>query len=195
MPVPNPGWNVVYGEIPAATKWSQLGANDDALAAGTGISDGAIINRHLAANIVKMANMDFSTWPAFLASGSASQNIIGGAAAVPFIANTEVFDIAGNYNNASYIFTVPPGGAGVYEFFLFINGSNGTSSRLIPSIKVNAVFYNGTQQTDTFSSGFCHLKIALAVGDTVQPHVSANPANIPTNVGVANSRWSGARTS
>lgn len=48
MPLPNPGWNVVYGEIPAASKWSQLGANDDALAAGTGLNDLAITTAKLA---------------------------------------------------------------------------------------------------------------------------------------------------
>ena len=42
MPLPYPSWNVVYGEIPAASKWSQLGANDDALAAGTAFTDRAI---------------------------------------------------------------------------------------------------------------------------------------------------------
>lgn len=51
MPLPNPGWNVVYGEIPAASKWSQLGANDDALAAGTGFNTGAIPATALAGSI------------------------------------------------------------------------------------------------------------------------------------------------
>lgn len=48
MALPNPGWNVVYGEIPAASKWSQLGANDDALAAGTGLNDLAIATAKIA---------------------------------------------------------------------------------------------------------------------------------------------------
>lgn len=51
MSLPYPGWNVVYGEIPAATKWSQLGANLDALAAGTGMNDNSVGSR-----IIQLAN-------------------------------------------------------------------------------------------------------------------------------------------
>jgi len=191
--LPSTGWAVIYGETPSATRWSELGENDDSLATGAGIDDLAILRRHINAAAVDVSKVDLATWPAFLASASGSQNIIGGAAAVPFVANTEIFDNTNNYNNGSYIFTVPAGGGGVYEFFLFVTGSNPTSSRLIPQIKIGATTYNGTQQTDTYSSGFCHLKIKLNAGNTVQPMVSANPANIPTNTGVLNCRWSGSR--
>ena len=65
MALPNPGWNVVYGEIPAASKWSQLGANDDALAAGTGMNDGFLATRHFGTMKVPTANLagvgDYST--------------------------------------------------------------------------------------------------------------------------------------
>lgn len=40
--LPYPGWNVVFGATPTAAYWSELGANDDALAAGTGLNNGAI---------------------------------------------------------------------------------------------------------------------------------------------------------
>lgn len=42
MSLPWPSWSVVFGEQPTAAKWSELGANDDALAAGTGLNDGAL---------------------------------------------------------------------------------------------------------------------------------------------------------
>jgi hypothetical protein len=42
MGLPYPAWSVVYGEQPTAAKWSELGANDDALAAGTGFNSHAI---------------------------------------------------------------------------------------------------------------------------------------------------------
>lgn len=42
MSLPFGGWSVVFGEIPTAAKWSELGANDDALAAGTGLNAGVI---------------------------------------------------------------------------------------------------------------------------------------------------------
>lgn len=36
--IPYPSWSVNPGDTPAASKWNQLGANDDALANGTGFS-------------------------------------------------------------------------------------------------------------------------------------------------------------
>lgn len=131
--------------------------------------------------------------PAFLAYASSSQTLAGGGSPVAFQANTEVYDNGSNYNPSNYTFTAPANGK--YEFLLFVTGSNSTSSRLICGVKVNSTTYNGTQQTDTFSSGFCHLQINLSAGDTVQPMVSANPANIPTNIGVIASRFSGKRIS
>lgn len=50
--LPSPGWAVIYGETPSATRWSELGDNDDALATGAGIDDLAILNRHLATTAV-----------------------------------------------------------------------------------------------------------------------------------------------
>lgn len=47
--LPSPGWAVIYGETPSATRWSELGDNDDALATGAGIDDLAILTRHIAA--------------------------------------------------------------------------------------------------------------------------------------------------
>jgi hypothetical protein len=51
------GNTFVFGEQPAASKWDQLWRNDDALADGTGISDNAIINRHIGDDAVKAAEM------------------------------------------------------------------------------------------------------------------------------------------
>lgn len=45
--LPSPGWAVIYGETPSATRWSELGDNDDALATGAGIDDLAILTRHI----------------------------------------------------------------------------------------------------------------------------------------------------
>lgn len=45
--LPTPNWAVVYGEVPSASKWSQLGTNDNALATAAGIDDLAILTRHI----------------------------------------------------------------------------------------------------------------------------------------------------
>ena len=55
--LPSPGWAVIYGETPSATRWSELGDNDDSLATGAGIDDLAILNRHLALSSVKENNL------------------------------------------------------------------------------------------------------------------------------------------
>jgi hypothetical protein len=56
--LPSPGWAVIYGETPSATRWSELGDNDDALATGAGIDDLAILTRHLAAKAVTGAKVN-----------------------------------------------------------------------------------------------------------------------------------------
>jgi len=151
----------------------------------------AVTTAKIAAGAVTYDKLNLAAMPAFLAYPSGSLTLTGGAGAVTLPANNELIDQAGNYNPATYVFTAPA--AGIYEFELFATGSNATSSRLICGIQVNATLYNGTQQTDTYSSGICTLTVALAAGGTVTPKVSANPANIPINTGIANTRWRGKR--
>ena len=57
-------WSVVFGEQPTAAKWNILGENDESFNDGTGIADNAILQRHLAANIVDFdeLNTDVSWW-------------------------------------------------------------------------------------------------------------------------------------
>lgn len=59
--LPSPGWAVVYGETPAADRWSELGENDDALATGVGLDDSAIKTRHLDNASVTSPKIDFTT--------------------------------------------------------------------------------------------------------------------------------------
>lgn len=55
--IPSPGWAVIYGETPSATRWSELGDNDDALATGAGLDDNSIIARHVASNAIAAKNL------------------------------------------------------------------------------------------------------------------------------------------
>lgn len=181
----------VANEQPTTAKWNLIGSNDASFNNGNGFEDGIIVNRHLASGAVKIGNMDYTNWPAVLATNSGSQTLTGGGAAVALQCNTEILDQGSNYNPSTYVFTAPA--TGVYEFTLFCAGANGTSSRLILGIKVNSTTYNGTQITDTYSSGITVLTIKLTAGDTVQPMASANPANIPTSTGVANCRFTAVR--
>lgn len=51
------GQTFTFGETPSATKWNYLWENDYALADGTGISDNAIINRHIGDEAVDLAEL------------------------------------------------------------------------------------------------------------------------------------------
>lgn len=57
------GQTFTFGEQPSATKWQYLWDNDYALADGTGISNDAIINRHIAAGVIAWNKNNLSTWP------------------------------------------------------------------------------------------------------------------------------------
>lgn len=55
------GQTFTFGEQPSATKWQYLWDNDYALADGTGISNDAILNRHLANSAVQKDNIDYTS--------------------------------------------------------------------------------------------------------------------------------------
>lgn len=82
--LPSPGWAVIYGETPSATRWSELGDNDDSLATGAGIDDLAITTRHYAATSVTpvkistpAATLSYFFNPAFTGTSSAAADIVG----------------------------------------------------------------------------------------------------------------------
>lgn len=61
MALPTPGWNVVFGEIPAASKWTQLGQNDDALQNWSAFTAASFPVSLLAANIIQAGKIDWTT--------------------------------------------------------------------------------------------------------------------------------------
>lgn len=71
--LPSPSWAVIYGETPSATRWSELGTNDDALATAAGIDDLAILTRHLNLGAVIPEKLDLSTI-GIIASNSVTGN-------------------------------------------------------------------------------------------------------------------------
>lgn len=72
--LPSPGWAVIYGETPSASRWSELGENDDALATGAGIDDNAIIKRHMAAASVDIDNIDLANMDGVIQYTGATSN-------------------------------------------------------------------------------------------------------------------------
>lgn len=52
-------WSVVAFEQPSAAKWNILGANDAGFADGTNIADDAIIRRHILADAIGLAELDW----------------------------------------------------------------------------------------------------------------------------------------
>lgn len=103
--IPYPGWSVVYGEIPAASKWSQLGANDDALANGTGLDDLSIAARHYQAGSITPVKWNNPyTFSAYLATSVSLSSGVWTKAPMA----TELFDNNGNFDTATnrYIATI-----------------------------------------------------------------------------------------
>ena len=56
----HPGQSFTFGEVPSTTKWNYLWENDYALADGSGIDAGAILNSHLAAEAVDSTKIDWN---------------------------------------------------------------------------------------------------------------------------------------
>lgn len=56
----HPGQSFTFGEVPSTTKWNYLWENDYALADGSGIDAGAILNSHLAAEAVDSTKVDWN---------------------------------------------------------------------------------------------------------------------------------------
>ena len=132
--------------------------------------------------------MDLTAFPSFMAYPTGSQTVTTSAAAVQ--ANTKVYDNTGSYNTTTYTFTAPI--AGPYRFMGQGGASNTSTSRLILGIQVNSTVYNGTQNSDTYSSGTVLLEIDLNVNDTVQFTCQMNPSVTMTlDSGVGSTRWSG----
>lgn len=133
MALPNPGWSVVAFEVPTAAKWNQLGENDDALADGSGLDDGAVIDTKWRNEV------------AFRANVNATQNT-GNATFADMSFATEQYDIGADF--ASSQFTAPVNG--VYHF----SGSCGTntnSTRLIISLfdSTNSELIRGSESTSS----------------------------------------------
>lgn len=109
MGLPYPGWNVVYGEIPAASKWSQIGADLDALAAGTGLNDAVITNAKMAPLAIRPGNIDSSYFGRFRvvksgAGAGANQGVPGGGVNVK-VTYDQVLRGTFNTTNSRFIAT------------------------------------------------------------------------------------------
>lgn len=115
--LPSPNWAVVYGEVPSATRWSELGLNDNSLATGAGFDSNIILARHYGnASIPTAAYQAASVTPdiwtnpyKFRAYRSAGLTSIS-TTPTKCPLNIEDFDTNNNYNNASYQYIAPIAG-------------------------------------------------------------------------------------
>lgn len=78
------GQTFTFGEQPSATKWQYLWDNDYALADGTGISNDAIINRHIAAGVIAWNKNNLSTWPIMRIKAGGNTSLSTSATSVAF---------------------------------------------------------------------------------------------------------------
>lgn len=75
------GQTFTFGEQPSATKWQYLWDNDYALADGTGISDDAILARHIAAGVV--GNSELAAGVLVQEAGNVTTDIATGTTTIP----------------------------------------------------------------------------------------------------------------
>lgn len=104
------GQTFTFGETPSATKWNYLWENDYALADGSGISDDAIVARHVSGfDKSNLANGDVNPYKvsAYCSTGKSIANT-----SLIVDLQTELFD--SNSNFASSRYTAPVSG-----FYLF----------------------------------------------------------------------------
>lgn len=186
------GQTFTFGEQPSATKWQYLWDNDYALADGTGISNDAILARHILNGVVNLAKMDFSTWPMFRAYLTSAQVVTTASGTVALASTTEAYDVTNNMANATNIFTAPA--TGKYLFTYHVSDNSGNVTRMTPIIRKNgATNYSGTQGNQSFSTGVLILEIGLTSGDTMQAMINANPSNGQLIAGDTGSWWTGRR--
>lgn len=162
--LPSPSWAVIYGETPSATRWSELGENDDALATGAGIDNLAIVARHMAADSVSPA-----AWTnpySFNAYASASPTTPINTF-FKILYNTVEYDNGGGYSAANSQFVVPV--AGIYNFSARWYNTTGSPLSMIVAFYVNgAERKRGTwQPSGTYRSAQGSTDIKLNAGDTV----------------------------
>lgn len=164
--LPTPSWSVVYGETPSASKWSELGANDDALATGAGIDDLAILTRHIA-NGGAGAGVTGAKLGTPVAYGATSSQSIPNASPTTITSVTELFDHGGNASGG--VFTAP------YDGIYIVTGHaryTNTNGRAILWFNINgsAVYrfesHSNNATADAGVSGF--MMLSLSAGDTVK---------------------------
>lgn len=168
------GQTFTFGETPSATKWNYLWENDYALADGTGISDNAIINRHITEGVVSLKKLNADV--AFLAYMHNAQNTTNGTSKVQL--SSESYDQGSNFDNATnYRFVAPVNG--VYHFDGGIRTSNASAIRLIAVLYKNgAIVREGVSQAaDSFTSSLVSTDIKLAANDYIELYVTSNSTN------------------
>lgn len=110
-------WSVVFGEQPSASKWNILGTNDAGFNDGTAIGDNAIINRHLADDIVKQ--YDNILYSGAILRKSANQSIANGTITTVLF-DTETKDTDAYHSTVSNTgrITIPKTGVYLVEYMV-----------------------------------------------------------------------------
>lgn len=166
------GQTFTFGEQPSATKWQYLWDNDYALADGTGISNDAILTRHIAAAQITPAKI---TNP-YKFSAYATSTVGISTATQKVVLNAENFDSNNNFDSTTNRRYVAP----VNGFYFFYGqvaagsaGMGGTEYTEAALYKNGALYRQSQRQAGSGSStilarGIVGALIQLTAGDYIE---------------------------
>lgn len=183
------GQTFTFGETPSATKWNYIWENDYALADGTGISNDAIINRHILTGNLYTSKV-YNPYK-FLAYRNAARSS-GASAFIAVQHDTDVFDTGANHDAVTNKgrFTAPV--AGFYQFNATTSVNSGSSDTLICLYKNGSRYIDGNR----FSTGgpinqsVLSTMIQLAANDYIEVYLfTASSVALVVGIGTSMSNF------
>ena len=183
MSLPNPSMSFSPFAILTAAEMNDLVENDQALAAGTGLNDGAVTGTKLTDDTVGMGKIDFSTMPRFRAYQTGTPQVLNPSLSPKVTLNAENYDPGSNFNISNSRFTAPV--AGLYHF-----DANGfltfaSSTYMFAMLYKNGVEYASGAFSYFNSAGGWGSSVAadipLAANDYVELFVSAALSSATVN--------------
>lgn len=189
MSLPNPGMSFTPFDPLPASDMNDIVENIEALAAGTGLNDSAIVNAKIAANNLYASKIFI---PYKFHATRTSQQTPGANTFTKMQMNVEQYDTGSNYDAVTnFRFTAPVNG--FYTFCGRTSIGGGANGRAVQCLYKNGVILSRGDDTSHASNpiGGCVVdQIQLTAGDYIEYYIFSVNA-IATEVGNDISMFSG----